>query len=191
MANINKIRKYNLEDEVIQLHNSGLSLHDIEKALRKAHPDIPDIQNISFMSIKRFIDSYKEETTEAMIEAGDDPTGKLIAEFRQKMSDLDDETREIYIIMKKALKNIIATGDDYKVIRAAKDTLRALEQRKNNWTALIQWGVNELRPIEKAKEVNFVQVNNLLVNMSKELCPKCRAKVVGLVLEEENQDART
>ena len=188
MANTSKIIKYNLEDETLRLKEAGLSLDEIRNTLKNNHSDITDLQNLSMMSLSRFFDAHKTEEALEKLKNGDDPLEDLRSEFRDKMYDLHDETQDIYKIMKKSLKKIARSDDDYKVIKAAKDTINAIEQCRKNWTSLIQFGVNEFKPLEKAQEINIVEVHNLLINVSKDLCPECRRKIVGYVVAEEENN---
>jgi hypothetical protein len=42
--------------------------------------------------------------------------------------------------------------------------------------------------VSEAKQTNYIQVNNLLVDVSKVCCPECRKKIVELVvLTEDNK----
>jgi len=189
MVNINKIVKYNLESEVLKLKDSGYSMLNIANMVSAQHPDIKELSNLSAMSIQRFLESYNKEQAKDKVRDGEDIDEHLREEFREKMYEIDDETHEIFKIMKKSLLRIVKTGDDYQVIKSAKDVLTAIEQSKRNWNSLIQWGIDTSRFNNEAKrEINFIEVNNLILNWSKELCPKCRSKVIGYVTAEEEKE---
>jgi hypothetical protein len=183
MAKINKIIQNKLEDEVLRLRDSGLGYQEIADALGRNHNDV----TMSNMCVKRFLqdnkDGKKIDAALATISEGGDGWEDLGADFRRKMDDLEDETQEIYLVMKKSLKNIIDSGDDVKTIRAARDTLAALDQQKKNWIDLIQWGMSKFKPIEKAQNINLTKVNNMFIQLSDKLCPKCRSEIVDMVLE--------
>ena len=181
MSNINKIVMNNLEDEVLQLRDEGLSYKEISNRINETHKDI----DASFMSVKRFLDSYKVQIEEKKIDEGIDTWDDLRADFRGKMDDLDDETQEIYLIMKKALKQVIKEGNSYKTIKAAKDTLTALDQQKKNWIDLIQWGINEFKPRNQAQTLNLTKINNMFIELSDQLCPTCRSRIVDIVSKNE------
>ena len=185
MANVSKIKKYNLEDKVVKMKEAGFGLSDIVDSIKTENPDIPDLQKISMMSISRFLDSYKTETALDKIQDGEDPALEIRSEFRDKMYELHNETQEIYLIMKNALKKVAEEEDSVTVIKAARDTISSIEQVRKNWTSLIQFGINEFKPVEKAKEINIIEVHNLLINVSRDLCPDCRRRVVGYITAEE------
>jgi len=185
MTKENKIIEYKLEDDVVKMKESGMTYREIANALNLSNNTDG---TFSHMAIKRFFDSYKVQVHQEELDKGLDPMNHLRDEFKERMYTLDDDTHEIYKTMRKALKAIAKEGDNYKTIKACRETLNAIEQSRKNWSSLIQWGINEFRPIEQAKETNVVKINNLLVNMSRELCPNCRSKVVGLVVSKEEQN---
>jgi len=187
MPNVSKIKKFNLENRVLKLKEAGFGLSDIVDTIKTENSDIPELQNLSMMSISRYLDSHKTETALNKIQNQEDPIEELRSEFRDRMYELHNETQDIYKIMKKSLKKVVKEEDSYTVIKAAKDTINAIEQARKNWTSLIQFGVNEFKPIEKAQEINIIEVHNLLINVSKDLCPECRRKVVGYVIAEEEK----
>lgn len=177
MANVNKIVKHELQDEVLKLRDEGLGLQEIRNIINRNHDDV----DISHMCVKRFLENYKVKLEEKKIDEGVDTWEDLRGEFREKMDDLEDETREIYLIMKKSLKQIIKEGDSYKTIKAAKDTLTALDQQKRNWIDLIQWGVNEFKPRNTAQTLNITKINNMFIELSDKLCPTCRSKIIDII----------
>jgi hypothetical protein len=178
-----KVKKLNLDEEVLKLRNAGLGYQEIAEALHRNHTDV----DISHMAVKRFLDSHKVDVEIGKIDEGIDTWENLRVDFRNKMDDLEDETQEIYLIMKRSLKNIITEGDDVKTIKAARDTLAALDQQKKNWIDVIQWGISEFKPREKAQTLNLTKVNNMFVQLSDKLCPKCRSEIVDMVLESEKE----
>ena len=184
MGRVNKIIESGLEDEVLRLRDSGLGYGEIAEAINRNHEKV----SVSFMSIKRFLDSNKTAYMTEKIDKGEDLWEDLRVDFRAKMDDLEDETEEIYLIMKKSLKNIIKEGDDFKTIKAARDTLAALDQQKKNWIDLIQWGINEFKPREKAQTLNLTKINNMFIQLSDKLCPKCRSEIIDMVLETEKEE---
>jgi len=187
MVNINKIEKYNLQNEVLELKQAGFSLQKIAETLRNSHPDIQELKNLSAMSVQRFLSNWKQHKIQKQLDNGEDPINDLVEEFKNKLYDLDDETHEIYKIMKKALKRTVKEGNNQNIIKAARGALEAIEQTRKNWISLIQWGSNKLKPIEQAREYNTFKIDNFIINLSEELCPKCRRKVVGLVTVKEDE----
>jgi len=181
---VSKIEKHKLEDEVMKLRENGLGYGEIAEALNRNNEDV----NLSFMAVKRYIDHKKVDKQLKKINEGGDIFEDLRAEFRDKMDDLEDETNEIYLVMKRSLKNIVKEGDDYKTIKAARDTLAALDQQKRNWIDLIQWGINEFKPRDTAQTLNLTKVNNMFIQLSDKLCPKCRSEIIDMVLETEKEE---
>jgi hypothetical protein len=184
MVKRSKIEIYGLEDETVKLKNSGLSTPDIAEELLRQHPEI---KKLSHMSVDRWLKKHKVELKEKRIKEGKDLDGDLRKEYVEKMKDLDYETHEIYNIMRKELKYVIEEGNSIKTIKAAKDTLDAIDKSRKNLRALIQWGLNEFRTNEKAKQQTTINIDKLLINFSKELCPTCRKKVLGLVTKEDTK----
>ncbi len=185
MANVSKIEKFNLQDKVIKMKEAGFGLSDIVASIKQDNPNEQELQKLSMMSVSRWIDKHKTETALETIKDGEDPMEEIRSEFRDRMYDLHTDTQDIYQIMKKSLKKVVEEEDSYTVIKAAKDTIQAIEQARKNWTSLVQFGINEFKPVEKAKEINIIEIHNLLINVSKDLCPECRRKVVGYITAEE------
>jgi len=188
MANVSKIKKFNLEDKVLKLRDAGFNLDEIVKDIKTENPNEPELQNLSMMALSRFLDSHKREVALEKIQNNEDPIEELRSEFRDKMYELHSDTQDIYKIMKKALKKVVEEEDSVTVIKAAKDTITSIEQARKNWTSLIQFGINEFKPIEKAKEINIIEIHNMLINVSRDLCPDCRRKVVGYVVSKEEEE---
>jgi len=188
MVNVSKIKKYNLEDRVINLRDAGFGLEEIVQTIKNENPNIHELSNLSMMSISRFLDTNKTDVALDKIKNDENPAEELRSEFRDKMYDLHKETEDIYKIMKSSLKKIVLEGDNYKTIKSAREIINAIEQSRKNWTSLIQFGSEESKHIEKAQEVNIIEVHNLLINVSKDLCPNCRRKIVGYVTTEENEE---
>lgn len=184
MTNTSKIDQYGFEDKTRTLANEGISTHDIADALNNENPKA----NISHMAVYRWIQRDKVSTRVKKIEDGQNINETLRAEFRERMKDLDFETQEIYTIMRKELKKLIKEGNGVKIIRAARDTLDALDKSRKNLQVLIQNGLDEYGFNESAIKQTTINVDKVLINFSKELCPACRKKVVGLVIKEEEKE---
>lgn len=187
MAKVNKIVQYKLEPEVNQMILAGLSQDEIASRLRQNHPEIPDLEHISAMSVNRYMKTAKVGEYLDDIESGIDPEEALRAEFREKMYELEEQTIEVYRIMRTELKKIAAEGTSIDIIRAAKDVLTSMEQRRKNWSTLLEQAYRQFGMANEAKQTNMVQINNFLVDFSRELCPDCRKRVVDLILTKENE----
>lgn len=191
MPKINKIVQYGLEKEVNELVNMGFSQDEIASHLRQTHPEITDLASLSAMSINRYLKNAKIDGYLDTIDKGDDPEELLRAEFRDKMYELEENTLEVYKIMRTELKKIALTGESSDIIRAAKDVLTSMEQRRKNWSTFLEQAYRQMGWAGEAKQTNMIQINNFLVDMSKELCPTCRKKVVDLVLAKETEAAES
>ena len=186
MPKQNKIDRFGLGNEVLSLREKGLNLEEIANQLKYNHPSISELKDVNQMTISRYLKRHSIQSLKDDINQGLDPETQLREELRRKIDDWEDETHEIYLIMKKALKRIVKEGDDYKTIKAAQNTLKAIEQSRKNLITQVEEGFKRFGMIEQAKEVNFVQVNNLLVGVSEILCPTCRRKLVDYIMKMED-----
>lgn len=184
MVGKSKIEKYELEEEVLDLRRAGYNYRDIVDTLKTNHPDIADLKKLSAMSLSRFFEKTKVDNALSDIKDGIDPIEEIKATFRDKMFELDEQTIEICDIMRKSLKRMVREGDDFKIIKAAKDTLTSLEQTRRNWSTLMQQCMYDTKPVEKAEQINRAEVMTLLFKVSREICPKCRPKVVEIITKE-------
>lgn len=194
MTKVNKIIQYNLEPEVRRLHNAGLSVYEIADTVSNNHEE--EGITISHMSVQRFLTFDKINTLRNEMKEGNSPEMNLRNEFREKMYDLDDEThqalRESKLLYKEAMKLLRKANKSdnistqLSVLRTVEGTLKqkinTLEQIRRDWNTLVIEGYNrQFNQIDKAKEVNFVEVNNMLIAFINELCPECKKRVVGLI----------
>jgi len=173
MVKINKIVQFGLENEVKEMSNSGMTQLEIAKQVSAKHPNII----LSAMSVNRYLKDARIAGLQEELNIGSDPNARLRQEFREKMGTLDDETHQIYSIMKKTLKKITESGTDLDVIKAAKDTLNAIEQSRKNWNTLLEHSYSRFLDIQEAKQTNFIQINNDILEFSDDLCPECSKKV--------------
>lgn len=187
MPRQNKIIKYNLENEVLELAgNPSLSQDKIAEQIRYRHSDIKELQNLSAMSINRYLKSKAVSNASRELEEGKNPEDSLRAEFRERMYDLDDETHNLLQEAKLILKNSRNNENSDIQLKAVREVGRTIDQIRKNWYTFIEQGYRQFKPIVEAKEVNFININNLLIEMSKNLCPSCRKKVIDLAtLKEE------
>ncbi|GAF95604.1 unnamed protein product [marine sediment metagenome] len=180
-----KIDRDGLGPEILNLRQGGMSYHNIADAVNSRHPELSE--PISFMAVKRFLVKEKVRLKVERLENGDDLDEALRATFRDKLYDLEDETHEIYSIMRKALKGIVKEQSNMNIIRAAKDVLQSIEQTRKNWASLIQFGINEFREDRKAKEMTTVNIDKLLIEISNELSPDARRELVNVVLSKNDK----
>lgn len=184
MPIVTKIKKHGLENEIYNLINTGMSLQDTADTINRTHEDI----NINKMTLSRFMKSKQVQEIQKELNEGKDVETQLRDELRNKMTEWEDETHEIYTIMKRALKKMVKEDDNWKIIKAAKDTLNAIDQSRRNLITKVEKGFKRFGYTDEAKQVNYVQINNLLIAASDELCPKCRKKIVDLITTKEKQD---
>ena len=184
----NKIIQYGLEQEVLELRDSGLSQDDIAAQIKYRHQDIADLRDLSPMSINRFLKGVEVDKLVLKDKKNEAPEDALRTEFREKMYILEEDTLDIYKIMRKSLKGIVASGDNEKIIKSAKDVLFSIEQSRRNWSTLVDQAYRQFGMLAEAKQTNYIQVNNLLVDYSKDLCPACRKVVVDKILEYEKKN---
>jgi hypothetical protein len=188
MPKVSKIDQFGLGDEVIEMRNSGMSLEEIAQTLKHRHKDITSLKDINPMTVHRHIKRYQVNQYKNELLEGEDPETQLREQLRVTIDDWEDETHEIYLIMKKALKRIIKEGNDWKTIKASKDLLVAIDQSRKNLVTQVEEGFRRFGDIDKAKKVNFVQINNMLIGVSELLCEQCRRKLVNYIdkMEEES-----
>jgi hypothetical protein len=191
MPKVSKIEQYGLGDEVIELRNRGLSLDDIAEHLKSRHKEIESLKDINPMTIHRHIKRYRVNQYKSELLEGEDPETQLREQLRVTIDDWEDEVHELFIIMKKALKRIVKDGNDFKTIKAAKDCLVAIDQSRKNLVTQVEEGFRRFGDIDKAKKVNFVQINNMLIGVSEVLCEQCRRKLLNYITTmEEESNAR-
>ena len=204
MAKVNKIIQYDLGNEVIDMKNQGLSQADIATQLKLRHQDIKDLEDLSAMSINRFLKSDNIDKYEQQLLDGNSPEDTLRAEFREKMYTLDDEVHEILADTKELKReaNEILTkakaSEDIQIqIQALKSVSEALkanttsiEQARRNWSTFVEQAYRQFGFAKEAKQNVNIQYNTLLIDISKDLCSECRSKVVRDILkfEEDNKE---
>jgi len=184
---ISKIEKYHLEDEAQQLKDMGFGNEKIASTLVQNHPKIKGIKKLSGMSVGRYFRKKDKEDIVDTVEQGGDPVIDFIQEYRDSISDINKRTKSLYNKSMAILKDIEENSDDdHLKLKALKEVRDSLEQMRKNNVSLVQYGE---RRIDTIKEVNLKQeyhVKNLLIGISRELCPKCRAKIPQfLEIEEE------
>lgn len=185
MPKTSKIDIYGVGDEVMTLKQGGMGYKDVANAINKRHPEID--KPLSHMAIQRWLKNERIKIKMGRLEDGDNLDDSLRATFREKLYDLDYDTNDIYSIMRKALKRIIKEGDDTKIIRSAKDVLYSINQSKNNWIALMQFGINEFKENKEAQQQTTVNIDKLLIEISNELSPDARRELVNVVLSKEDK----
>jgi len=184
MGRVSKIEKYNLSSRVDELLNQGVSYTDIVKILKKEHPEIIELRNLSPMSILRYKDIKMKRKLEDALEEGRDPVDELTKEFRAAIRKILKKTDEVYKESKAILEKAKETENINDQLRAIREVRDSLEQERKNWVALAQYGVRQATNFFNINIKKEQNVKILLLNFTKELCPECRAKVSKLVEEQ-------
>lgn len=180
-----KIDRYGVGDEILALRQGNMGYEAIADAINANHPEID--KPLSHMCVKRWLKQKRIQIKEERLKDGDDLGDSLRATFRERLYDLDYRTNEIYHIMNKALKKIIKEGNNTQIIRAAKDVLVSINQSRGNWVSLMQFGINEFKEINEAKQQTTVNIDKLLIEISNELSPDARRELVNVVLSKEDK----
>jgi len=186
MANVNKIVKYGLEEEVLALRNRNppLSYREIVDYIKATHPDIPELQNLSIMSVKRFLESQERQKVADAIDRGEDVTSKLYKEFREKMQDLVLQIEQLQRITEPLIEEALENKDVRTLLRLLKEQRENIEQIRKNMVSIMNYQENKFKPIMQVQEMRVVNIRNILLDFSKHLCPHCRKKVIELIEEE-------
>lgn len=184
MTKEHKIIKYNLQDEVEQLHTAGMAYHEIASTIRGNHPEIADLSNLSSMAIQRYFADSREKEVEQEVREGKDPVKDFAEEYRQAIKDIDIESRELYQRTKKILDSICESDDDIMKLKAVKEARDSLHQLKDNQVALIQYGDKKATAITNVFMKKELHVKNYLMNYTKCLCGKCKLKIAEMLEQE-------
>jgi hypothetical protein len=188
MTKENKIIKWNLEDEVVRLNEEeGKGYHAIAEAIADKYSDIPELREISHMSIARFLRSYDEKKMEKKMEETKDPTSAMEREFALKMKEsiLDAESarQTIDSYMRKLKNEDLSSSDVSKIIGSWQ---KINDQYRKNLVSLREFADNRIiRPTQNIIYKKEINIKTMLLDISRNLCKDCRSKIKER-LEEEN-----
>lgn len=182
---ISKIVKYNLEDEARQLKEMHYTNEEIARRIRESHPEIEDLRDLAGMSIGRFFKLDEGQKIEQQIIEGQDPVDNFIKEYRDKINKIEEQTNDIFKECRAILDEAKATGDITDKVKAVDVVLKSLEQSRRNLVSLVQYGERQTANFGAINLKKEYYVKNLLLDFSKGLCAKCRAKIPE-ILEGEN-----
>ena len=144
MPKQNKIDRFGLGNEVLSLREKGLNLEEIANQLKYNHPSISELKDVNQMTISRYLKRHSIQSLKDDINQGLDPETQLREELRRKIDDWEDETHEIYLIMKKALKRIKCYGAVPTELESAK---KILENIFNFDVAIGSFFINSFRSL--------------------------------------------
>jgi len=178
---INKIIKYNLQDETFQLRDMGYSNEEIAEKLKNNHPEITDLKKFSGMSVGRFFKSDECKKIEEQVKNGGDPISDFIKEYRDRINSVEQHTSDLYDECKKILDDAKKDGTILDKLKAVDMTLKSLEQSRKNMVSLVQYGERQTNNFYNVNLKKEYHIKNLLLNFSEKLCPKCRAKIPELL----------
>jgi len=184
MTKVNKIIKYELENEVDSLLENGVALHRIASIIKDNHPDIKDLQKISNMSIMRYRDTREKQKLEEVIADGGDPVDEFTNEFKSAVRDLVKKTDAIYDEALSILSEAKNSDNITDKLKALKEVRDSLETQRKNFISLQQYGQRQQSNIYN---INMKKENNIklmLLDYANQLCPKCRNKVSELLIQE-------
>lgn len=177
MTKVNKIVKYNLEEEADTLLDQGVSLSMIADTIKSNHPDIIDLQGLSSMAIMRYRDSKDKDEILKDTEEGKDSVNTFLKEYNDAIRKLmkknekwDERVEDLW----KGCKDDASIIEKAKIIKEARDNR---EQSKREWIALAQYGTRQTSNIYNINLKKEQNIKLMLLNWSKDLCPECRRKV--------------
>jgi len=185
MTKEHKIIKYNLEDEVQQLQDAGMSYIEIARVIKQNHPTIEDLGNLSAMSIQRYLASKDEREIQEQLDEGKDPIEDFVEEYRKSMHHINIKSEELYKRSLRLLDTLEQSDDDIMKLKAIKEVRDSLDLLRKNQVSLVQFGDKKTNTIYNVNLKKEIHVKNLLMNFNKELCPKCRLKIAELLEKEE------
>jgi hypothetical protein len=202
MVKENKIIKYNLESEVDNMLDQGMSLSEIATMIKQTHTDIVDLQDLSSMSVMRYRNSKDKLNIEETEENGGDYVDTFLKDFRNAMKDLNNKTTDIYNRSITILNRLEKEENSDSILKGIREVANTVEQLRRNWTTLAQYGVRQTSNIYNINLKKEQNTKIMLLEWTKDLCPKCRDKkykelskedikessnVVGIVKEESKE----
>jgi len=189
MTKKNKVVKWNLEDEVIRLNKEGKSTNAIATAISDKYGDIPELDDISAMSIHRFLKSYDEKELQEKMDITKDPQTTMEREFNIKMREsiLDSEkARQTIESYMAKLKNEDLTSSDVQKIISSWQKVN--DQYRKNLVSLREFADNRIiKPTQNLIYKKEINIKNLLLDVSRDLCKECRDKVKKRIKEVINE----
>ena len=181
MTKEHKIIKYNLQDEVEQLHTAGMAYHEIAGTIKGNHPEIADLHNLSAMAIQRYLKDKDEKQIVEDVKQGKDPVKDFIEEYREAMKDIDRKSSSLYDRSVRLLDSIEQSDDDILKMKALKEVRDSLHLLKDNQVALVQYGERKVNTINNVYLKKEIHVKNLLMEFNKCLCGKCKKNVADML----------
>jgi len=185
MTKEHKIIKYNLQDEVNQLHTGGMAYQEIARTIKNNHPEIADLSNLSAMAIQRYLSNKNEKQVVEDIKQGKDPIADFTEEYRKAMRDINVKSEILYDESLKILNSVKESPDDMLKLKAIKEVRDNLDLLRKNQVSLIQFGDQKRNTINNVYLKKEIHIKNLLMLLVKDLCPNCKRVVASIVENEE------
>lgn len=189
MTKTNKIEKWNLEDEVVRLNEEeGKGYNAIAEAISEKYNDIPELREISHMSVARFLKGYDEKKMEKKMDETKDPTSAMEKEFsikmRESILDAEEARQTIDNYMRKLKNEDLSPSDVSKIISSWQ---KINDQYRKNLVSLREFADNRIiRPTQNIIYKKEINIRNLLLDISRNLCKDCRNKIKEKLMEEED-----
>ena len=185
MPRVNKIIKYGLEKEVNPLLDEGYSSYKIAEVIKQTHPEEEELQNISHMSIERYIPTREKDKLMVLADQGVNVTEYLSKqllmethEIMSKIHNLCDEADKLY---QEAKSDESSTYKDK--VSILKELRENLQQQTRVLESRIQYGARQMKHNNQNQEKKYQTLNITLVQMADDLCPKCKKKILEKLRE--------
>jgi len=180
-----KIVKWRLEDEVIELDVDGKSDGAIAKMISNKYPDIDELRDISAMSVNRFLVKNREHDVKLRLDEMRDPAQYIHDEFNSKIREniqdaekMNNLVNEITLKLQED-KSDISIVELNRIINAWKKTN---DQIRINLVALRQFADTQIiKPTQNIIYKKEISVRNLVLDVSRVLCTKCKKEVSTLL----------
>jgi hypothetical protein len=185
MTKKSKIDKWDLKNEVLYLHKNGKSNEAIAETISDKYSDIPELEEISAMSVNRFLNSCNEKELEMKIEEVKDPAKVMEQEFNLKMRSSIQDAEEARITIDHYMSQLrhdkLGVDELAKIISSWQ---KINDQYRKNLVSLREFTENKIvRPTQNIIYKKEINIKNLLVGISRDLCPECRKRVSERVKE--------
>lgn len=188
MARQNKIVKWNLEGKVKHLKDQGKSDSAIAKQISEEYSNVPELRNLSSMSVNRYWKSARKNEVENELEESN-PTELVQKEFNLKMRENIEDAQKVKELADKYVEKLemnpdnLKPSDFQKIIKSMKD---ANDQVRKDLVSMREFMENEvIRPVQQVTYEKKVEVRQDLRDFSHLLCPECKKKVLKYIKEEE------
>jgi len=168
MARKNKIMQSNaLQKTVMELQGQGLGYQAIAENLKN------DGHDISFMSIKRYLDKVKEKKSEVV--ANDEQLAQYV---KARIMDTGEQLREVNKIMWNLVKTAKVSKEfKLKTIKQIMDSIKMADQMMNEFKGM---------SIKQTGSTNTVQLVQIVVDKLNELEARGDIKILNPRLRLEN-----